>query len=195
MFKAQTCRQLSYKFIIGSETKFWILKQDNEMLLELLKQVLLHDLDFHIIWQLIIKVILLKEWVWAQLKVLQSITLPFKNDCSWNLLWTLFAYLYDEILYHISHMVSILTWRNFLTDHEALHFLNCQWVEEHAYKLEEENYSMLCGIMLCSFDVSESTSWQGCRHKIDGYDVLLDIVILVDTHSIHPWFVEVSVGR
>lgn len=73
MFVAQRGSNHGHELIISFETKFWILEQNVEVLLEALKQVIFDNFNFHVFWDLLIKLIIFQESIRTLLKIIQSI--------------------------------------------------------------------------------------------------------------------------
>ena len=130
-----------YKLSVSFVAEFRVLEQDVKLFLERLKELALHDFDFHVLADLLVEITLPQECVGAMLEVLKSVVPPLLDDLPRNFsvdgkLTTNFN---DQIFGNFHHLVGVFSGRDLVADHKALDFLNCHGVEEHTDELQEED--------------------------------------------------------
>ena len=141
MLLSKRCHHHGDQFVVRFEPESWFIEQNIKCDLELLKERFFYDFDFHVLWELLIKFIILQENIWTALEVLQRVVSIIFNDLSWNLhpFWQLTAYFDNQILNFFNHKVCVLSWWYLINVHERLHFLDSQRVKKHADKLKKKN--------------------------------------------------------
>ena len=134
--------------------------------------------------------------IWTLLKRLKRENSPLFDDFPLNLLFDrhLPSNFDHKIFCESLHIYCILSSSLSISYKKALDFLDRHGVKYHPKKLKQKYGQWLQAVSSGRRYVSESTSWQCSCHKIDGYDVLLIVLVLWYIPGAHPWVDVVSPG-
>ena len=102
---------------------------------------------------------------------------------------------YHQILKYLNHVIRILLRRYVVVHEETLDFLNGHRVEEHAYKLQENNSCWFNGITWWGRYVTEPTRRKSGGNEVDGEDVLLLKFVVLDAVGVDEGLVEPFLHR
>ena len=105
--------------------------------MERLEEIVFHDLNFHVLANVLVELILSQECVGTSLEVFESVMSPVLDDGSgdFSIDWELAANFNDKIFSYFNHLICILSRRNFVGNHKTLNLLDGHRVEKHTHEL------------------------------------------------------------
>ena len=159
------------------------------------RDIILHQLDLQILRQVLVKLILYEESIWAHLEVIQGIILE-----TWDGIRVHFVlvgkkrrHFDDHLLYLSLHVVLEFIAGDAIVQDDQLDLLDCVWIKQHSSEDQQRVGERLKPVEMVRGDITVPTSAESGRDQVKTGDVLLLKMVFVNILNCHPTLVIVSV--